>query len=167
MSYLRDFCITITKGTTPTTYGFSFENSGIKFIRSENITESRVITPPSLYISADTNEKLKRSILQEKDIIMSIAGAYLGKLALITKFDLPANTNQAVAIIRTNKDKLNPVYLYYYLSSYKIQNYIYNVNAQSAQPNINLQQIGNIEISLPSLQYQQHIVDIRRCYYAS
>ena len=160
MSYLKDFCEIITKGTTPSTYGYSFKNSGIKFIRSENITDSRIISKVSLHISKEANEKLKRSILLKDDILMSIAGAYLGKLALITEMDLPANTNQAVAIIRTNKSKLNPLYLYYYLSSYKMQCYINNVNAQSAQPNINLQQIGDININVPSLNYQQHIVDI-------
>ena len=160
MAYLKDFCTTITKGTTPSTYGFSFEDCGIKFIRSENITESRLLTHSNLYISKETNEKLRRSILCENDIVMSIAGAYLGKLAVITKSDLPANTNQAVAIIRTKNSVLNPIYLYYYLSSCKMQNYINNVNAQSAQPNINLQQIRNIEISIPPLQSQQHIVDI-------
>ena len=160
MSYLKDFCEIITKGTTPSTYGYSFKNSGIKFIRSENITDSRIISKVSLYISKEANEKLKRSILLKDDVLMSIAGAYLGKLALITEMDLPANTNQAVAIIRTDKSKLNPLYLYYYLSSYKMQCYINNVNAQSAQPNINLQQIGDININVPSLNYQQHIVDI-------
>ncbi len=159
MSYLKDFCEIITKGTTPSTYGYSFKNSGIKFIRSENITDSRIISKVSLYISKEANEKLKRSILLKDDVLMSIAGAYLGKLALITEMDLPANTNQAVAIIRTDKSKLNPLYLYYYLSSYKMQCYINNVNAQSAQPNINLQQIGDININVPSLNYQQHIVD--------
>ena len=159
MSYLKDFCEIITKGTTPSTYGYSFKNSGIKFIRSENITDSRIISKVSLYISEEANEKLKRSILLKDDVLMSIAGAYLGKLALITEMDLPANTNQAVAIIRTDKSKLNPLYLYYYLSSYKMQCYINNVNAQSAQPNINLQQIGDININVPSLNYQQHIVD--------
>ena len=160
MSYLKDFCEIITKGTTPSTYGYSFKNSGIKFIRSENITDSRIISKVSLYISKEANEKLKRSILLKDDVLMSIAGAYLGKLALITEMDLPANTNQAVAIIRTDKSKLSPLYLYYYLSSYKMQCYINNVNAQSAQPNINLQQIGDININVPNLNYQQHIVDI-------
>ena len=41
-----------------------------------------------------------------------------------------------------------------------MQCYINNVNAQSAQPNINLQQIGDININVPNLNYQQHIVDI-------
>ena len=160
MQYLKDFCNIITKGTTPSTYGFSFEKTGIKFIRSENINNSRRISKTNLYISNKANEKLKRSVLMEGDVLMSIAGAYLGKLAVIDKSALPANTNQAVAILRTDSSKLNPLYLYYYLSSDKIQNYINNVNAQSAQPNINLQQIGDIILNVPVLEYQQHIVDI-------
>ena len=34
---LGDICKTITKGTTPTTLGFSFVESGINFLKIENI----------------------------------------------------------------------------------------------------------------------------------
>ena len=42
---------------------------------------------------------LKRSRLEEKDILFSIAGT-LGRTAIVNKSILPANTNQALAIIR-------------------------------------------------------------------
>ena len=34
---LRDICEVITKGTTPTTIGFSFVDKGVNFIKIENI----------------------------------------------------------------------------------------------------------------------------------
>lgn len=159
---LRDLCFIITKGTTPSTIGFSFTNEGINFIKSEQLTNQRNIDYQKInYISEDAHARLSRSILQENDILISIAGAYLGKLALVNKRDLPANTNQAVGIIRANEHKININYLFYYMLSSRIKKIISNYNAQSAQPNINLNQLGNIEIFVPNLNQQQHIVNIQ------
>ena len=81
---LRDLCFIITKGTTPSTIGFSFTNEGINFIKSEQLTNQRNIDYQKInYISEDAHARLSRSILQENDILISIAGAYLGKLALV------------------------------------------------------------------------------------
>ena len=46
------------------------------------------------------NKELKRSILEEGDILFAIAGATIGKCAIVDKSVLPANTNQALAIVR-------------------------------------------------------------------
>ena len=160
MIKLKKLCTLITKGTSPSTYGYNFEKNGIKFIRSENLSDSRLLTNVNLFISKEANNVLKRSIINENDVLMSIAGAYLGKLAFVTKKDIPSNTNQAVAIIRIDAKNALPMYIYYYLSSDKINKYINNINSQSAQPNINLKQVGNIPIKLHSIDEQQHIVDI-------
>ena len=161
---LLELCDVITKGTTPSTIGFSFERSGVNYIKSEQITSSRKLNYSNkFYISSDAHCKLKRSQLQDKDILISIAGAYLGKLAMIFPDDLPANTNQAVGIIRTKQKLINPNYLFYYLSTDKMRNIISSYNAQSAQPNINLTQLGNIVIDVPSQCIQKHIVDTK-CY---
>lgn len=161
MEKLKSLCKLITKGTTPSTYGFDFQSNGINFIKSECLVNSRTINLSKIsYISDEANNKLFRSKLEENDILMSIAGAYLGKLGIVKKELLPANINQAVAIIRVDITKINPFYLYYYLSTEKSNKIVNNVNAQSAQPNINLTQIGNLDIYVPPFDVQQHIVDI-------
>jgi len=55
----------ITKGTTPTSYGFKYLDSGIRFVKVENIKNGE-IDHDSIrhYISGTANENQKRSILQ-------------------------------------------------------------------------------------------------------
>ena len=157
---LSDLASVITKGTTPSTIGFSFTDSGVNFIKSEQLVTSRKLNYNNRYfISPEAHKLLKRSQLMENDILISIAGAYLGKLAIVSKEDLPANTNQAVGIIRCKQELIISDYLFYYLSTNKMRNTIKSFNAQSAQPNINLAQIGELQIEVPDKLTQHHIVN--------
>jgi type I restriction enzyme S subunit len=160
---LGDVCEKITKGTTPTTLGMHFVNQGINFIKSESITANKRLDASKFaYIDSETHEKLSRSQIVENDILFSMAGIYLGKTEIVQQKDTPANTNQAVAIIRVS-EKTSHEYIYYYLNQLSIQRFINISVAQSAQPNINLKQIGDITISLPPLPTQRTIAATLSC----
>ena len=151
----------ITKGTTPTSVGCSFENCGINFIKSESLGSGRNLDKSKFaFISEKTHEKLKRSQLKENDILFSMAGMFLGKTGIVTANFVPANTNQAVAIIRVDPNMANYEYIYYYLNQRTVVEAVNASSAQSAQPNINLRQIGQIEISLPDRKTQDKIASI-------
>lgn len=151
----------ITKGTTPTSIGCTFENSGVNFIKSESLGSSRNIDKSKFaFISEQTHEKLKRSQIEKNDILFSMAGMFLGKTGIVTDDIVPANTNQAVAIIRIDNEKANHEYVYYYLNMRSVVQAVNASSAQSAQPNINLKQIGQLEIDLPDRKVQDKIVSI-------
>lgn len=99
----------ITKGTTPRKY-----DGNINFIKVENIKEMSI--NPKVKISESEHlGKLKRSVLKENDILFSIAGS-LGKVGLVDSTILPANTNQALAIIRLTENKdIEYSYIFSYL----------------------------------------------------
>lgn len=158
---LRDVCVRITKGTTPTTLGRPFVRSGINFVKSEAITHEGRIDPSSFaFIDADTHAALARSILEEGDVLFSMAGAYLGKTAVVTRPILPANTNQAVGIVRADRSKAIPRFIHYALSSPVCRGYVQRSVAQSAQPNYNLGDIGNLPIPDLPLVQQRAIADV-------
>jgi type I restriction enzyme S subunit len=151
----------ITKGTTPTTLGSKFVDKGINFIKSEAIGyDGRIDRSTFVFIDEETNEKLKRSQLQKDDILFSMAGIFLGKNAIVTEDLLPANTNQALGIIRLNQSVAFPKFINYYLRQKEIIHYVNNISGQSAQPNINMQEIGGITINLPPLPTQHRIAEI-------
>ena len=158
---LGEICENITKGTTPTTNGFKFEKEGINFIKIESITDTgEFIEEKFAHVTPECNESLKRSKLNEGDILFSIAGA-LGRVALVNAKILPANTNQALAIIRLKeKAYLQRKYLFYVLKSELIQNSLATLKVGVAQYNISLQQISNMKIPVPPLPLQQKIVSI-------
>ena len=161
---LKSLSEKITKGTTPTSLGSSFTDFGINFIKAESYTDYGIFNPKKFaYIDEATHYKLKRSQLQKDDVIISIAGV-LGRCAIVTDSILPANTNQAVGIIRLDRNKALPQFIHYHLSSPSIRAYINQLNGQAAQPNINLTQLGGLKIPLPSLLIQKKIAAILGAY---
>lgn len=162
---LKDITTKITKGTTPSNIGDSFTDEGINYFRSEMLGKAKYLDKSSgmMFISESTHNKLKRSQIEADDILFSMAGIYLGKLAIVKDEDVPANTNQAVALIRFNKG-VNIDYLYYFMVQKSFNAYVNCMSAQAAQPNINLKQIGNLQIVLPTDKQQKRIAGILSAY---
>jgi len=95
-------------------------------------------------------------MLQENDLLFAIAGATIGKTNIVTKEILPANTNQALAIIRLNTNE-NINFIYQILKSDIMQKYIKDSISVGAQPNLNLQQMNDFSFYHPSLSEQNKI----------
>jgi type I restriction enzyme S subunit len=150
---LEELCEVITKGTTPATLGFNYTEKGINFIKIESIQNGRINLSKVAFISNECNEALKRSQLKENDILFSIAGA-LGVVAPVSIKELPANTNQALSIVRLKKGQ-NKDYILAYLSSNHISVEISKIKAGAAQPNISLSQVSNFNILLPKNPLEQ------------
>ena len=154
---LGDIAEVITKGTTPTSLGYEFEDSGINFIKIESITESGgFINDKFAHISSECHYALRRSQLKTNDILFSIAGA-IGRVGIVDDSILPANTNQALAIIRIPDGIVDYNYLFFYLHSNNISKQ-YNRKKQGvAQINLSLKDISDFEIELPSVYEQIRI----------
>lgn len=158
VAQLGNFCLKITKGTTPTTIGYDFVDKGINFVKVESITNmGKIIKDKFMKITQECHQKMLRSQIQTDDLLVSIAGT-IGRSAIIKTNYLPANTNQALAIIRVNKQKLIEEYLHYLFSSEYLKRYTRKVSTVGAQPNMSLDQISKFIIPLPSLEEQKKIV---------
>ena len=148
----------ISKGTTPSTEGKGLVDNGIKYLKAENIKDSEVSPSHEFFIDEETHEILKRSQLQENDILFVIAGATIGKVAILPKELTPANTNQAVSFIRL-KEGENHKFIHYWLLSSKIYDQIWFKAVQSAQPNLSMESLGNFSVPYPTLHEQELIVN--------
>ena len=149
---LKSFVDVISKGTTPKEISNEFsDNSTIRYIKSENIVNNQLSEYPlfSINESIHTGE-LKRSQLTSTDILFVIAGASIGKVAIMREELLPANTNQATSFIRISKEySFYKKYIWYFLQSNFIKTYISLFAVQSAQPNLSLEDLGEIYITIP------------------
>ena len=150
---LGDISEVITKGTTAK----KFLNDGVAFIKIESINSRTTLGNKLSYISEEEHKTyLKRSILKEGDILFSIAGA-LGIVHIVQKEELPANTNQALSIIRL-KQKEKIEYVSWFLETPSIKKMILELKSIGAQPNLSLEQISNIKIPMLSSNKLEHIV---------
>lgn len=155
---LGDIATVVTKGTTPTTMGFQFEDGGINFVKIESISEDGTFLKEKFsHISDECNVQMRRSQLQENDILFSIAGA-IGRSAIVTKEILPANTNQALAIIRVSKGKIDYNYLLYALSSSAINQQATQHQQGVAQLNISLKNVSDFLLPIYTEAMQKRIV---------
>ena len=145
---LSELCHVVTKGTTPTTLGKPFIESGINFIKAESILDDHSIDKSKFaFIDEETNALLKRSIIHAGDVVFTIAGT-LGRFALIDENVLPANTNQAVAIIRADVEKVLTEYIYTcFIGEWHTDYYAKRVQ-QAVQANLSLTTIKSLPIPL-------------------
>ncbi len=82
-------------------------NSEIRHITAKNVSSWLVNDDNADRLSKETNDRNKRAILQEGDLLLSTAGT-IGPVGLVTKAVLPANIDQDVARININdKNKFN------------------------------------------------------------
>lgn len=76
----------ISKGTTPSTIGGDFVDEGIRFLKAENIGKSKFVNSlPEFYITNDVDKQISRSRLQERDVLVIIAGATTGMASVLQK----------------------------------------------------------------------------------
>jgi len=149
----------ISKGTTPSTEGREILESGpVRFLKAENISAGRITDKPLCFIDEGTNRMIRRSQLAENDILFVIAGATLGKTAVVSLEVLPANTNQAVAFIRPNS-RVVPSFLELWLQSPRIKELIWLNAVQSAQPNLSMADLGNFATPVPPCNEQEQILE--------
>jgi type I restriction enzyme S subunit len=155
---LADLCLKITKGTTPNAKDGGFADSGVNYIKSESLSyDGSIDATKFAFISEETNQRLKRSIIQDGDILYSIAGANLGKCGIARRDHLPANTNQAVGIIRVDEQRASHRFISFCLRNPSFVQSVLGGVAQSAQPNVNLAEIGRFRIPNLPLPEQRAI----------
>ena len=151
----------ISKGTTPKGGKSAYVDEGIDFLRVENINDDGTICHDDMmHVTEETHTGfLKRSILEENDILVSIAGT-LGKTAIVKNDDLPLNTNQAVAFVRLKDNgEVSREYIRYAIDTPVIQNMLLSKTKVTAIPNLTLEIISECLIPFPPLAEQQRIVE--------
>ena len=146
-----------TKGSTPTTYGFKYLQQGINFIKIENVNDGFIdINGIHQFISNEAHEYQKRSQLNIGDVLFSIAGT-IGETCIIKKEHLPANTNQAFAIISGFNSALNASFLRLQLDSF-VSRKVKSKARGGAMNNVSLGNLKELEIELAPLPIQRAIV---------
>ena len=157
---LRNISSIISKGTTPKAGKNAYIDGDIGFVRIENLTDNYSISHEDMkYISNTTHiNELKRSILQEHDLLITIAGT-LGKTAVVRKENLPLNTNQAIAFIRfIDFEAINILFYCLIISSNTIKNRLLLQTKVTSIPNLTLEIISSCLIPLPPSHEQHRIV---------
>jgi len=148
----------VTKGSSPRWQGFQYVDSGVPFVRSQNVGWGYMNLSKLKYVPNQFNEKESRSILHTGDVLINIVGASIGRAAVTPAHLNEGNTNQAVSIIRLIEGSIIPDLLVRFLISSNTQNMIHSKKVEVARPNLSLQDVNNIVVPLPPKKDQLRIV---------
>ena len=130
------------------------------YIRIRDLGKTRILELDSTYEYVDdlTQKSIARYIVEKGDILLSIVGT-IGLVGIVGEsLHLANQTENCVKLINLNK--VDRLYLYYYLSSKIGQIEIHKGIVGAVQAKLPIKNIENIEISLPPLAEQKRIADI-------
>ena len=160
---LNDATEKIGSGVTPTGGSEVYQNSGILFIRSQNVLRGALSLEDVAYISKEIDERMASSRVLPYDVLLNITGASIGRCAFFPKELTTANVNQHVCIIRFSKlSKEKALFISEYLNSDFGQRQILRFNAGGNREGLNFQQLGSF--SIPDIQKEEISLISKKIY---
>jgi type I restriction enzyme S subunit len=155
---IDELAVHITKGSSPGWQGFDYVESGIPFVRSQNVRWGLLDLNELVYIAPAFNLSHMNSVINEGDVLLNLVGASVGRSAIASREVHGANSNQAVGIIRVASSSISNKLLMLFLLSPHLQNYIGDTKADVARANFNLDDVRPTPVPLPPTAEQEQIV---------
>ncbi|HNY51341.1 MAG: EcoKI restriction-modification system protein HsdS [Planctomycetes bacterium ADurb.Bin401] len=129
------------------------------YLRVTDFEENSVNVAGLKYLLPETQQRIRRYIISDKDVFISIAGT-IGLTGMIPVELNGANLTENAAKIVLRTDKLISRFLMYYLSTDNSQKEIHSQTVKNAQPKLALSRIESLKIPIPSKDEQEEIVNI-------
>ena len=155
--------------------GFAFNSkdmgpTGTNIIKIKEVKNNKItITESTQKISNYDYDSMKKYLVNYNDILIALTGdptnkgseeSWVGRTAIYREKEC-ALLNQRMCKIIPNTKYILPKYLYYYLISYPtLYTLASSAKGSANQANISHKDVGELDIALPSIEMQQHIVDI-------
>lgn len=104
----------IGSGKTPSGGAETYTDSGVIFLRSQNVYDCTLNLESPTYISPEVDATMKSTRVFPDDVLLNITGGSIGRCSIVPKTLGLANVNQHVCIIRTNPLIFLPKYMQYF-----------------------------------------------------
>ena len=148
---LQELCLNITDGKHGDCE--NEENSGYYFISCKDIFDGQINYKNARQITkADFEETHKRTMLEVDDILLTNSGT-IGRMAFVREATTKTTFQKSVAIIKPDKQKVLPRYLYYQLQNCVPQ--FINSSNGSAQKNLLLSTMRTFQIEIEENREKQ------------
>ena len=147
------------KGGKRLPLGEDFSNDGdVPYIRTTDFTSGYIDYSELKKISEKVFNAIRSYQIYKDEVLISIVGT-IGAIAILDKhFERCNFTENAAKIVCS--DKLNPYYLYAFLSSQVGQRQLKRLTVGGVQPKLPLYAVEEIKILLPDKQTQQEVEQV-------
>lgn len=149
----------IGSGATPRGGGSVYTQSGVAFIRSQNVLDHSMKTADIARLSETAAHDLRGVAVESRDVLINITGDSIARCSVVEDAVLPARVNQHVAILRTTAE-LWPEYLQRVLVNPSYKEFLIGISSGGTRKALTKSDLGNLDISLPPLSEQQAIAEV-------
>ena len=137
-----------------------YVDEGVPVIRIVNLNYNGRFDPEKLvFITEEKYQSLKRSSVEEGDLIIAKTGATIGKVGVFEGYEKGIIASSCLKVSLNNN--ISPDFFKYYLISDYCQKQIMLSSSGSTRDTINMDQISNLQLVLPqNIITQQQIAKI-------
>ncbi len=148
----------ITSGVTPRGGAESYVETGIPFLRSQNVHNDGLHLDDVSFISSSTHQEMMNSQVKPGDIVFNITGASIARTCIVPESIKTANISQHIALLKLKKS--NEIkFISYYLQSQFVKDYVYLTQSGASKEAFNHGQMKCIPLALPPRAEQKTIAD--------
>lgn len=151
----------IGSGKTPSGGAEVYEDSGITFLRSQNIYDGELRLDDVVYISEAINSQMLNSSVRAGDILLNITGGSIGRSCTYPDNGIEANVNQHVCIIRMRNSAYRD-FIGFLMQSPVIKAQVDFLQTGAGREGLNFEQIGKFVVTLPPVDEVGELVDTIR-----
>lgn len=138
----------------PQGYDFSDYPTRHPYIRARDIKQGNIDSNDFAYISDEVYQKLKRYIVDENDILLTIV-ANIGDVGYVNKSLQGFNLTENAVRLTNYSERIEPRYLCYYLSQPATKIYMEGLAVGAAQAKLGIYKIETIKVLLPNINIQK------------
>ncbi|KJF90423.1 restriction endonuclease subunit S [Photobacterium leiognathi] len=149
----------IGSGKTPKGGAEIYQDSGVLFLRSQNVYDDglRIAKSESVYINESIHHEMAGTSVQDGDVLLNITGGSIGRSCLVPTNFPDANVNQHVCILRLPTSIRE--FISFVMKSNSIKEQIDAFQTGGNREGLNFEQIAKLKFTLPPLNEINSIIE--------
>lgn len=130
---------------------------GVPMVNSGDVFDGRVSSKIDFKVSKELHGKFKRSTLRGGEILVTLVGANFGRVAIAPPHYAGNNVSRPVGVVPLNADA---EYVMFALRSPLVRHLMDTWANTTAQPTLNLKDLGNLPVPMPPAPVRNEIKNI-------
>lgn len=132
-----------------------YTSVGDRFIRSLDVRMNYLGNQETVFVTPPDNAEARRTKVEGGDVLLTITGSRIGRVAPVPLDFGPAYISQHVAILRVDQRAIVPTFLSFFLSlPAGGQRQISRAQYGQTKPGLNFEQIRNFRVPVPPIKDQ-------------
>jgi type I restriction enzyme S subunit len=157
---LGDFLSFVTSGSRG--WAEHYAPEGARFVRSLDVRMNNISDEDAVFVNPPNNAEADRTRVKSGDVLLTITGSRIGRVAPVPERLNGAFISQHVAILRL-KAGLLPEFLSMFLSlNTGGQRQIARVQYGQTKPGLNLDQIREMRVPVPHVCHQERFLELAK-----